>query len=513
MATSSTEDDGRDDVKTLRNHQIRAIDMLRASLASGKRRPILKAPVAFGKTLTAATIIRQALAKGKRAAFVCDAISLIDQAVKDFAAEGLHNMGVIQADHPMEDWSQPIQVASVQTLARRGMPPVDLVIVDEMHVSYQWMLDWMRDNPKIPVLGLSATPFSKGLGLHWDDLLMPATMRQLMETTNPITGRPYMSGYRPFEPHAHDTTMIKTVGDDFHQGQVHEVMSNEGLVADAVEWWKREGRNEPTLAFCVDRAHAQQVQQRFIEVGVSWGYVDKNTSRDEREAIRKKLDGKEIYGVSSVGTMIKGIDWPVGCISWLTMTKSPIKLVQGDGRGLRDNEDVGVGIGGCIFLDHAGNHSRLGYPEDIDEAFTTLCTKTKGEKADANSDEKPVPLPKKCPKCHALRPIGSAVCVNCGFEARPVSRVEEQEGELIEVKRKGKAEPTPAEKEQFYRELIHLQQQREKGPNWPDGFFKAKYGHWPAKKHGLAPLTPTLETLGFVKSRQIAFAKGRSKAA
>ena len=46
-------------LRPLRPHQARAIEELRASLASGKRRPMLQAPTGFGKTLTAAHIIQR----------------------------------------------------------------------------------------------------------------------------------------------------------------------------------------------------------------------------------------------------------------------------------------------------------------------------------------------------------------------------------------------------------------------------------------------------------------------
>src|SRR3546814_19789472 len=72
--------------------------------------------------------------RDKRAVFIVDAISLIDQTVQSFYDLGLSDIGVIQADNAMTDWSKPIQVASVQTLQRRGMPEVDLAIVDEAHV-------------------------------------------------------------------------------------------------------------------------------------------------------------------------------------------------------------------------------------------------------------------------------------------------------------------------------------------------------------------------------------------
>lgn len=56
--------------KVLRDHQERAIEMLRGSLRAGRKRPVLKLPTGSGKTLIAAKIIESAREKGKRVLFV-----------------------------------------------------------------------------------------------------------------------------------------------------------------------------------------------------------------------------------------------------------------------------------------------------------------------------------------------------------------------------------------------------------------------------------------------------------
>ena len=105
--------------KVLRSHQEQAIAMVRSSLARDRhRRVVLQGPVGFGKTLVAARFIEGALAKGNRVIFTAPMISLIDQTVKAFAKEGIHDVGVMQANHPRTDPRAPVQVASVQTLAR-----------------------------------------------------------------------------------------------------------------------------------------------------------------------------------------------------------------------------------------------------------------------------------------------------------------------------------------------------------------------------------------------------------
>src|SRR6056300_1815433 len=99
----------------LRPHQITAVEMLRASLRAGNKRPVLAAPCSFGKTITAAYILKSAVEKGKRAVIICDRIKLIEQTLEAYDSMGL-DFGVIQADHWRTDYSKPLQIASAQTL-------------------------------------------------------------------------------------------------------------------------------------------------------------------------------------------------------------------------------------------------------------------------------------------------------------------------------------------------------------------------------------------------------------
>ena len=69
--------------------------------------------------MLAAAMVDGARRKDNRVLIVVPALSLIDQTVEALHSEGLTKVGVIQAEHPMTDWTQPVQVASVRTLMRR----------------------------------------------------------------------------------------------------------------------------------------------------------------------------------------------------------------------------------------------------------------------------------------------------------------------------------------------------------------------------------------------------------
>ena len=106
-----------------------------------------------------------ALYKGKRVAFVVPVLSLINQTIERFEAEGIDTIGVLQGQHELTDLDAPAQIISAQTLGRRKRPVVDLVIVDEAHQLIREIFRWMKDSP-VPFIGLSATPWARGLGKY-----------------------------------------------------------------------------------------------------------------------------------------------------------------------------------------------------------------------------------------------------------------------------------------------------------------------------------------------------------
>jgi DNA repair protein RadD len=242
-------------LRALRPHQERAIAELRRSLMSGCWRPMLMLPTGGGKTRIAAEIIRGALAKDRRVAFLVPALSLIDQTVSAFEAEGTHALGVLQGIHPRTDRDAPIQICSIQTLVRRRRPEVDLVIVDEAHQMHKEIFRWMKDAPGVPFIGMSATPWSRGLGKYYDDLIIAATTRELID-------QGYLSDFVAFAPSDPDLSSVSTRAGEFQQDELADAMDRPAITGDIVETWLKRGEDRPTIAFCVNRNHAKHVADR-----------------------------------------------------------------------------------------------------------------------------------------------------------------------------------------------------------------------------------------------------------
>lgn len=488
----------------LRSYQLSSLGKVRDAVREGIRRIVLGMPTGAGKTRLAAEIVNGASGKQKRVLFTVPAISLVDQTVEAFYAEGIKDVGVIQANHWMTDWSRPIQIASVQTLSKRDhIPEADVVIQDECHKLHKFALAWMQmpSWEKIPFIGLSATPWTRGLGRYYEKLIIGATTKELID-------QGWLSKFRVFAPTHPDLKNVDIIAGDYHEGQLGRAMNQKKLMADIVQTWKDKAENRPTICFAVDCAHAQALQEEFKDAGVSAGYMDAKTPLPERKAIQRSFERGEIEVVCNVDVMGVGVDWPgIGCISYCRPTRSEIRYVQNIGRGLRKAE----GKSDLLILDHSDTTLRLGFVTDIHHE-----TLSQGKEAVAN--KKLTLLPRECKQCHALNPPGVYICQNCGFRPNPQDRprVETTPGYLVEYQElqayKGKPEKfTMEDKRQFYAELMGFVQERGWKSGWAANKYREKFKVWPKGMEGVEPALPSPKMRSWIKSRMIAWHKSKQQ--
>lgn len=490
----------------LRDYQDRAIQSLREQLAAGKRRIVLQIPTGGGKTAVAGAMIRSALGKGKRAIFTVPALSLITQTIDSFKRDGIHNIGVMQGRHCMTNRDQPIQICSIQTLSRRFIPDAHFVMIDECHIVYDIYQRWFNDPEwaDIPIIGLSATPWTKGLGKLYQSLVIGTTTQELIDNK-------YLSPFKAFAPSHVDLTGVRTVAGDYDMEGLDKAMNNAKLTADIVETWIEKGEDRPTLCFAVNRAHAQNICDAFNKAGIAAAYVDGETPLDERDDLAQDFRAGKYKIICNVGVMTTGVDLPfVSCLIIARPTKSEMLWCQIVGRGLRTSENKTD----CIILDHSDNTQRMGFVTDI-----IHYELDDGKKRDGGSKKKrDEPLPKECPKCTYLRPARIKICPNCGFEAKPQAAVFTVDGTLAQINGRGsdkvyQLELSPYEqREMFYRELLGVARERGFKSGWAFHQYKEKYHQMPDRAFNKTPIKPSEKTVNWVKHRWIKKAKARAKA-
>lgn len=492
-------------LRHLRPRQASAIEAIRQAVREGHKRIIVQAPTGFGKTLLSAHLIHNSVEKGKRPLFTCPAITLVNQTLESFEFEGLNDIGVIQAQHERTDWSAQIQIASVQTLIRRALPEVDFVIVDEVHLQFDKLherLDSDEWKNKI-VIGLSATPWAKGMGLRWTKLVIAATVSELIEEG-------FLSPFIIYAPAVDaDFSKLKVKMGEFTEASASAVMGDREIVANVVKTWQEKGQNRSTFLFAVDCAHAKSLQKEFEQANIPCGYIDAFSDADSRKVSFDRFRDRRDLVISSVGCLTTGVDEDVRCIIDAAPTKSELRHVQKIGRGLR----TAPGKEMLIILDHAGNTMRLGSVTDI--YHDHLDVRTPGEKGEAFADDPEPPKPKKCRACHMVIPSKCKVCPNCGAEMSRPNTVEQREGELVEMgsaaQRKAAKQTSMFDKQEFYSGFLTLATQRGKKEGWAAYRYKERFGVWPNQlKKECGPVS--LEVESFDKHCRIKFVKGKQAA-
>ena len=477
----------------LRSYQIKAIDQLRKSIGSGHKRPILELPTGAGKTEVAMEIIKSAVAKGKRVCFFVDKLALVDQASRRFMQNKLDH-GVIQANHVRTNYAKKVQIASVQTYTKRAPWEFDLAIVDECHVVYNKLHKLMESWNKIPFIGLSATPYTKGLGNIYDDLISVVSISQLIEEG-------FLVDADVFGPSQPDMAGVSSNANDFNQREAAQRSMNKRLVASIVDTWHKLGQNKQTICFATNIAHSKYIAEEFRLSGVNCVHVDTYTDTDEKREKIEKFKRGEYKMITSVGILTTGFDAPSAEVAILARpTKSLSLHKQMIGRVLRPYESKEK----ALILDHAGNFERLGF--HTDPAPAELDVHKKGENKPKKKEE---PLPKACPQCHTLKPVKARICPNCGFETKSQNEIFEEAGELVELKRNNR-ELTKDEKQSFYSGLLGYADDKGYKQGWASNKYREKFGVWPNAMTRIAT-EPNQEVMNYIKHCNIKFAKSRNK--
>lgn len=458
----------------LRDYQVNAVYETRKAAASGS--VVLQLPTGAGKTVVAGDMIKRALRKGSKVSFLVPYISLVDQTWKSFVKQGISDIGVVQAMHRLADPNAAVQICSVDTLARRRVhPDSDLVIVDEAHRRSAFINQWMKEGKTF--VGLTATPWAKGMANHWDSLVVGETVQGLID-------QGYLSDFRVFAPTSPDLKGVKTVAGEYHQGQLYQRVSSRALIASIVDTWMEKSTQEKTILFAVNRAHAAELQQAFIERGVPAGYIDAHTSSEDRELIRQGFHESKIKVVCNVGCLVAGVDWDVRTLILATPTRSEIKYVQMVGRALR----LAEGKDYALILDHSDTTQRLGFVTDIHH--DKLCD---GEPSRREKREREKPEPKPCVSCGALKT--TAICPACGYRHIPQSQVEHVDGTLIEVKK------PKWDTAKIYGMFLYHARKKGYKDGWAYHKTKEMTGKYPRKKSG--PIPPSDQVENYIKYLQI----------
>lgn len=406
-----------------RPFQQSAHNALRAGVFAGHKNQMIMAPTGSGKTYLGLRIIHEALVRGKKAVFMCDRTTLINQTSEVSDKYGLSAHGILQASHWRMNSDAPFQIASAQTVARRQWPDADVIVIDEAHTQLK---TWTEHIPtcRAKVIGLSATPFSAGLGKLFTNLINATTMFDLTQSGVLVPMRVMSCTMTNMDGAA-------TAGGEWTDGAAEQ--RGMTIVGDVVSEWVKHAQNRKTIVFGATIKHCEELCRQFNEIGVMTAVFTSNTLPTEREFLLKEYRKHDstLRVLVSVEALAKGFDVPdVGCVvDCRPLRKSLSTAIQMWGRGLRSSPDTGKRD--CLLLDHSGNIQRflVDYTSIFFDGLDALDMGEKLDKAirrDDDKDEK-----RGCPVC-GYKPFYKR-CMSCGYEKQSPALIENTPGEMREI--------------------------------------------------------------------------------
>lgn len=446
----------------------------------GKASVLFVLPTGGGKTVCFSYITERAAVLGNRVCILVHRQELVDQTSRTLHEIGVDH-GVIAAGY-RQDLSRGVQVASVQTLARRlHTVPAEffqLLVIDEAHhaVAGSWakVIDHYS---QAKILGVTATPErldGRGLGDKFEAMVQGPDAAWL-------TDEGYLAPATYFVPPGMgiDWAGLKHRGGDIDERDAaRAIMASSQAVAGPVTQYLARLQRQTAIAFCCTVEHAELVARGFNEAGIPAAVLDGTLDKATRRRRIQQLATGELKVITSCQVISEGTDVPsVGGCLLLRPTDSLSLYLQQVGRCLRP----APGKTRAIILDMVGNVGKHGFHTDPRE-----WTLEGRKKRDASK----APSVKECPGCFAALPSAARECPECGHVFAPPERddAEEQLGTalLVEVTEEEKQRIAQERRRQVSQartreELEEIAAERGYKPRWVDNILRARgqrYGGW-----------------------------------
>ncbi len=396
-----------------RQYQTEAREAVHKHVCEKETNPCVVLPTGSGKSVVMADIIRKWSTQSPwvRGCILAHRKELVTQNAEKLriaCGQGAYSsgIGIFSAGLGRRDYDSPILFASIDSIYKKAgeFQPFDFLFVDEAHRippagegKYRTFInECKRFNPKLRVVGWTATPFRMGCGdiCHRDHILnevcYEAGITELIDQGYLCDLRSKVGTIQPKL-----TDVKRNSGGDFITKSLAAATNKQQVVQGAVKeavWFIKEYERRSVVFFCVDIEHCKLVSEELKKHDIHAPTVTGKTPKEVRDKLIGDFKAKRVNAVCNVNVLTEGFDAPhVDCIVLLRPTLSPGLFSQMVGRGLRPDPCKKF----CLVLDYG------------------MCIDTHGPIDSLGGDPVVMAI---CGKCRESFSRSIRICPECGWE-------------------------------------------------------------------------------------------------
>lgn len=419
---------------TPRWYQQEAIAAIYHYFMSKDGNPLIGLPTGTGKSLIPALFIYNVMRQwpNQRFLLLTHVKELIQQNA-DVIREVWDNvpLGIYSAGLKEKNPVMPIVYAGVQSA--KNHPYLfghrDIIFIDEAHLvnqdeasMYIGFLQVMKAlNPKVKVIGLSATLYRMGQGMLHDGSLIFTDViydKTNFEGFNQLLNDKVMKPLIPLRTKIElDVSNVGMAKGEFIQSQLQHAVDVAQVTWESLRELVEAGHNRRSwLIFASGIEHAEHIAAMLGQFGIDCAAVHSKQAPEYNDRAIRAFKDFSLRAIVNYGKLTTGFNHPaIDLIGMLRPTMSVPLWVQMLGRGTRP---IGEN---CLVLDYARNAPRLGPIND------PVIPRKKGEGAGD------VPI-KLCDHCGAFNHIKVKTCVNCGREFTFEIKITKRSGDAELIK-------------------------------------------------------------------------------
>ncbi len=380
----------------LRDYQQEAVAATIKHFQKSNKSAVIVLPTGSGKSLVIAELARLA---NRKILILTHVKELVEQNHQKYESLGL-TAGIYSAGLKLKETQCQVTFASIQSAARNlddFTEPYSLIIIDECHRvnlaskdeaeeksdgksidqsatnQYQQIIQkLMSVNPRVKLLGLTATPYRLGMGWiyrkHYRGIVRSEQERPFERCIYELPLRYLIKRQYLTEPKLVDATiehydfssLRENRSGEYNASDVNHLLGShhrvtKGIIEQVVELGEQ---RQGIMIFAATVDHAKEVFS-YLPSDHS-ALITGATDSTERDNLIKSFKQKKIKYLVNVSVLTTGFDAPhVDMIAILRPTQSVSLYQQIIGRGLRlsDNKKD------CLVIDYTGNNFDLYQPE------------------------------------------------------------------------------------------------------------------------------------------------------